>query len=449
MKKFCFPTDMRFFQCIVSDFSEKERIALEKDEYIKDVFEIATAKDLFEVIRSQFKGVEKNSLTEYQYAYFNWCYRLSQRADYVIKFVCPVDNSAEGICYQFYVIIDKSEKTQYFIVNFNNFLENCVVLFEDKSVRNLAHRRCMESLRMYEFGKAALLNNRDIIKNTLFLSPGMSLLVIPSDLGDPQLSFWNDCDSKELEDLYKEKIFNPLESLFKETQGCLSHLKKWDFIYLNKDSNGFSSCKMLPSIIGQEKLPGERRDGFLKEGFVETYYTFDSDLPHQVDSFGYYEILETIQVIDEFDFHDSEIVGIVSYDICWPDGTHSWCCKIPVSFTNLLNKFDMYELESKLPLLSKAFYNGMKNCFDKGGVIENNYQEMIYLYDYDQYNKGKANKVHLDCSLWLKDVMYELTKFNHHIELKNIKEGNKNTEKLFDTVKRYGIYNILGGILGG
>lgn len=440
---------MRFFQVLMADLPEHEQKTLKKDEFYAEAFESGTDKGFIEGIRSYYDKADKTPLIKYQYAYFNWCYQLSKEASYIVRFVCPVNDSAEEICYQFYVVIDKSNSVQYFLVNFNNFWGDCVPLFEEKFVQNFVHRRCPETLRMYEFGKAALSHNKPIVKDTFFLSLGMSMLVIPSSLDDPYLSFWSKCDSKALEKLYNKKIQEPLNTIYIELPAFISYLKKWDFIYLNKDSKKFCSPKMLPAIVSQQTLPKDKRNCLLRKGIVENFYSYSSELPNQEDTSDFHEIQETIQIMDNFDFHDSEIFGIVTYDICWPDGTHSWSCKIPFSFTEFLTKFDMYELESKLPLLSKAYFNGMRNRFKEGGIIENNYKELIYLYDYDQYNKGKANKIHLDCSSWLNKVILELTKFNQYVEFKNAKENKKNLDKFNDTLKRGLLYQFLGSILGG
>lgn len=451
MKKFKFPTDMRFFQVALSDLPEHEQKSLKKSEFFAEAFEVASDKELIDSVRTYYDKSDKSPLMEYQYKYFQWCYQLSREANYIVRFVCPVNGNtdAEEICYQFYVAIDKSNGMQYFLVNFNNFWESCVSLFEEDFVRNFVHRRCPDTLRMYKFGKAALAHRKAIVKDAFFLSPGMSMLVIPSGLDDPALSFWGKCDSKALEELYDKKIQTPLKSLYDEILGVLAQLRRWDFIYADKASQSFCSVKMLPVIVGQETLPKDKREALLKRGFVETAYSFDSQQQEQNIPADFHEIQETIQIMDNFDFHDEEVAATVAYDICWPDGMHSWSCKIPICFSDLLTRFDTYELESKLPSLSKAYYNGMMNRFKEGGLIENNYKEMIYLYDYDQYNKGKANKIHIDRSASLKKVILEIIKFNQYVGLKNAKENNKDSEKFKDTLKRGLLYQLLGTFLGG
>ncbi len=449
MKKFYFPTDIRFFQVLRADLPENEQNALKKDEFYIEVFEAATDKEFIENIRAYYDNADKTPLVEYQYAYFHWCHQLSKTANYIIRFVCPVNDNANEICYQFYVVIDKSNNIQYILVSFTNLWEECVALFEEEFVCNFLHRRCPQSLRMYNFGKAALSHHKSIIKDAFLLSPGMSMLVIPAALNDPHPSFWSKCNSDTLEELYNKKIQTPLRDIYEEIPGLISHLKKWDFIYKDKKSKTFCSSKMLPVIISQKDLSKDKSTSLLRKGFADTFYSYDSELPNQSDSSEAHEIQETIQIMENFDFHDSEIIGIVSYDISWPDGTHSWSCKIPLSYTELLTKFDIYELESKLPLFSKAYFNGMMNRFKEGGLIENNDKEMIYLYDYDQYNKGKANKIHLERSSWLNKVILEITKFNQYVEFKNAKDDKKKSEKFSDTLSRGLLYQLLGSIIGG
>ena len=449
MNDFHFPSHMRFFQVPMTDLPEHEQTALKKNEFYVEAFENRIDPVFTVDLKKRYANTTPTPLVEYQYAFLCWCMRLSKASETIIRFVCPVKDSTDQICYQFYVVFDRINRMQYFLVNFNNCWEDCIFLFEEKNINNYVHRQCPDTIKMYSFGKAALAHNKPVVKDAFFMSPGFSLLVIPSSLEDPTPSFWNKCTSTSLEELYNRKIISPLKAVFDEIPRCLSHISKWDFIYLKKEADKFSSSKMLPVIVSKKNVNKDRWETFLKKGFSETFYSHDGTTLNKNELSGFNEIQETIQLMENFDFHDSEIIGIASYDIGWADGSHSWSCKIPVCFSELLTKFNIFELESKLPLLSHAYMNGIMNRFSEGGLIENNYKEMIYLYDYNQYNKGKANKIHIDRSAWVMKIFQEIIKFNQYIEFKKAKENKKDSDKLKDTISRGLLYQLLGSILGG
>lgn len=363
-------------------------------------------------------------------------------------YYCSMDENPD-FSLVFYVLFDSNNKSFALLLNFNNRFDSIASAFEEEYAKNFANRLSPTLFSMYESG-LNLMNFQSFYGNAFIIAPGISFAICPlhNGLDNVAFSYWRNITPEGLNMLVEVYLGNVIETVFHEAPLLQTTMMR--FAFINSGNSEFFGANVMKNfIVDPDELPYDKRNHLLRFGHLERILDYSNSELSNTEISGFNEIQERIQVFESFDPRDSQVIAFASYDICWPDASHSWVCKIPISITQLLNKYDFSELDSKIPNISKAYSNGMINNFEDGAIVETNKGELIYFFDYNDHNKGKENAIHLKCSKWLKQTMIELVKFNHHLKIKESRESSKSSGKYGDTITRGIIYQFIGSLMGG
>lgn len=363
-------------------------------------------------------------------------------------YYCSMDDNPD-FALVFYVLFDSNLKSFALLLSFCNRFDSIASAFEEDYAKNFANRLSPTLFSMYESG-LQLMNFQSFYGNAFIISPGLSFAICPlhDGLDNASISYWQNISPKGLDNIVQRYLASVIETVFLEAPLLQTTMMR--FAFINSGNTDFFGANVMKNfIVDPNELSYDKRNQLLRTGYLERTLDYNNSELSSSDITGYDEIQERIQVIESFDPRDSQVIAFASYDICWPDASHSWACKIPISITELLNRYDFSELDTKIPNISKAYSNGMINNFEDGAIVESNNGELIFFLDYNDHNKGKENAIHLKGSKWLRQTMIELVKFNHHLKIKEARENSKSSGKYGDTITRGIIYQLIGTLMGG
>lgn len=410
-------------------------------------FELRTTADGPE-FQSYLRNDLGSSMTEYQRLFLDFIIKFKKWLPAIGVYYCEVQDRPD-MAYVCYVPF-KSDMTAFgFLLNFNSRFDSLVPMVEEDYAINFAQRlsptlfnMCVDSIRFMRLIGA--------VSNTFFLVPGISFVICPVDDGYEKVpvDFWNEISYNRLNSLFQKYLTPVIDTIFTEAPALQTTMMR--FAFVNSDSpNLFGAHVMEDFIVDPNAMPYDMRLQLLRQGYLERTFNYSNRLLSRNEITGYEEIQERFQVYETYDPRDSQVMAFATYDIAWPDGTHSWACKIPINIRALLQKYDFSELDSKIPNISQAYSNSMIKDFRDGAAVETNDGQLVYFLDYDNYSKVKENSIHLKATEWLKQTMMELLKFNHHLKIKAAREGSKSSQKFGDTVTRGLIYRLLDMLMKG
>lgn len=444
MKKFTIFDDFGYFQCPISYLSDKEQKILSENNIYVETFATEKSSKLQSALSTADpKACDGNlDLFKYQKQVAKYYNILPSVYPTITKIICPIDNM-DGYAMQFYLLRNKSGQIDRIVFSFNQEWSDLASIFENEVTRNMAYRTARFLGQCYDNGKDFLLGDAQTLPPAFFIIIGISTYICPFNGTTAESS---DIDEKWVENLFNHNNQYNIDKIYLDLLRISNKLQRFNFIYGDKESNVFNSTHMKTFFVEPTDLNENKRDEFLKNGIIETQYSTTmldfspEDMP---------EVNETIQFIEKVNFLDNLADGLCSYDIRWIDNTHTWACKISGKLSTLLEQFDYYELESKIPTITKAYLRGL-NGENKGGVIiENSSDDMIFMYDFEPKDNGDINKVHLECCKWAKQAALELIKYQKYLSIKQMRDGKKETDKFTDTISRGAIYQLLGSFLGG
>lgn len=396
--------------------------------------------------QSYFRNDLGSSMTRYQRLFLDFITRFKEIFPSIGVYYCQTEDNPDMV-YVCYLLITRVGCAFGFLLNFNNRFDSIAPMVEEEYAHNFAQRL---SPTLYEMcvGSVKLMQFTAIESNPFFLVPGISFVICPlgEDYEKLPVDFWNEISYNRLNNILQRYLNPVLDAVFREGPALQTTMTKFAFVN-SGDPNFFGAHVMENFLVDPDSLPFEMRQQLLRYGYVDRTFNYSNRQLSRNEINGYEEIQERIQVNETFDPRDSQVMAFATYDIAWPDGTHSWACKIPINMRALLEKYDFSELDSKIPNISKAYSNSLVSDYKEGAAVETANGELVYFIDYDNYSKARENTIHLKGVKWLKQTMMELLKFNHHLKIKAEREGNRSTQKLGDTIKRGLIYRLLDYIL--